>query len=107
MADCADSQENRVARGVTCEPGLLFFPCNNHPQVAFKLFKKLDWEKLDEAGDANPGSGGCADPQPVPETVKAAFLAAAARACDDPATAERLERTLDAKYLVRTNGSQA
>ena len=168
--------------GVTCEPGLLFFPCNNHPQIAFKLFKelghgdwtadsrrwerwalghyqgplfgggalnlvyhvptglfyprgssgldawsllwyepwaekretvlalwrkavrKLDWEKLDEASDAKPGSGGCADPQPVPETVKAAFLAAAARACDDPATAERLERTLDAKYLVRTNG---
>ena len=168
--------------GVTCEPGLLFFPCNNHPQVAFKLFKKLghgdwtadsrrwerwaldhyqsplfgggalnlvyhvptglfyprgssgldawsllwyepwaekretalglwrkaarklDWGKLDEASDARPGSGGCADPQPVPETVKAAFLAAAARACDDSATAERLERTLDAKYLVRTNG---
>ena len=168
--------------GVTCEPGLLFFPCNNHPQVAFKLFRnlghgdwtadsrrwerwalshyqdplfgggalnlvyhvptglfyprgssgldawsllwyepwaekretalglwqkavqKLDWGKLDEASDAKPGSGGCSDPQPVPETVKAAFLAAAARACDDPATAERLERTLDAKYLVRTDG---
>ena len=32
--------------GITCEPGLLFFPCNNHPQVAFKLFRKLghgDW----------------------------------------------------------------
>jgi len=36
--------------------------------------------------------------------VKAVFLAAAARACDDPATAERIEKTLDAKYLVRTNG---
>ena len=168
--------------GVTCEPGLLFFPCNNHPQVAFKLFKKLghgdwttdsrrwekwavdhyqnplfgggvlnlvyhvktglfyprgssgldawsllwyepwaekretvlglwqkaaaklDWGKLDKASDTKPGSGGCADPQPVPETVKAAFLTAAARACDDPATAERLEGTLDVKYLVRTNG---
>jgi len=32
--------------GVTCEPGLLFFPCNNHPHCALKLFKKLghgDW----------------------------------------------------------------
>ena len=32
--------------GVTCEPGLLFFPCNNHPHFAFKLFAKLghgDW----------------------------------------------------------------
>ena len=168
--------------GVTCEPGLLFFPCNNHPHFALKLFAKLghgdwtedarrwevwalghyqdplfgggalnlvyhvptglfyprgqsgldawsllwyepwaerretalalwrkaaaklDWEELDEAGDAKPGEGGCCDPQPVPATVKAAFLAAAARACDDPATAERLERTLDVKYLVRTNG---
>ena len=69
-----------------------------------KAVQKLDWGKLDEASDAKPGSGGCSDPQPVPETVKAAFLAAAARACDDPATAERLERTLDAKYLVHTNG---
>lgn len=168
--------------GVTCEPGLLFFPCNNHPHYALKLFKKLgygdwtadarrwedwalghfqsplfgggalnlvyhvptglfyprgqsgldawsllwyepwaekrgtaldlwqkavsklDWEELDEASDIHPGSGGCRDPQPVPVSVKAAFLAAAARACDDPATAERLEKTLDAKYLVRTNG---
>ena len=31
-------------------------------------------------------------------------LAAAARACDDPASAERLERPLDAKYLRRENG---
>ena len=32
--------------GVTCEPGLLFFPCNNHPHYALKLFAKLghgDW----------------------------------------------------------------
>ena len=33
----------------------------------------------------------------------AAFLAAAARANDDPTTAERLEKAVD-KYLVRTNG---
>lgn len=174
-------RENKYC-GVTCEPGLLFFPCNNHPHYALKLFKKLghgdwtadsrrwetwaldhfqsplfgggainlvchvptglfyprgqagldawsllwyepwaekretalvlwqkavkklDWKELDEASDAKPGSGGCSDPQPVPASVKVAFLAAAARACDDPATAERLEKTLDARYLVRTNG---
>jgi len=168
--------------GVTCEPGLLFFPCNNHPNYALGLFRKLghgdwtadtrrwenwavehfqspffgggalnlvyhvssglfyprgqsgldawsllwyepwsekretalalwkkaaaklDWKELDAASDAKPGSGGCCDPQPAPASVKAVFLAAAARACDDPTTAERLERTVDAKYLVRTNG---
>ena len=44
------------------------------------------------------------NPQQVPDTVLAVFLAAAARACDDPASAERLERPLDAKYLRRENG---
>ena len=32
--------------GVCCEPGLMFFPCNNHPHIAFALFAKLghgDW----------------------------------------------------------------
>ena len=36
--------------------------------------------------------------------VSAAFLSAAARACDDAETAARLEGPLDAKYLVRRNG---
>ena len=27
--------------GVTCEPGLLFFPCNNHPHYALRLFARL------------------------------------------------------------------
>ncbi len=34
--------------GVTCEPGLLFFPCNNHPHYALKLFAELghgDWSE--------------------------------------------------------------
>ena len=46
----------------------------------------------------------CMDPQQAPDTVLAAFLAAAARACGDPVTAERLERPLDAKYLRRGDG---
>ena len=166
--------------GVTCEPGLLFFPCNNHPHFALKLFAKLghgdwsadsrrweawaldhflyplfgggainllyhaktglfyprgsagldgwsllwyepwaekretslelwkkaaaklDWDAFDNPVDIKAGEG-CCDPQPVPPTVAAAFLAAAARANDDTVTAERLERAVDA-YLVRTNG---
>ena len=166
--------------GVTCEPGLLFFPCNNHPQVAFKLFKKLghgdwsadsrrwekwaldhflspffgggainllyhvksgmfyprgsagldgwsllwyepwaenretslklwksaagklDWEAFDNPSEVKAGEG-CCDPQPVPPSVSSVFLAAAARANDDPATAMRLEKAVD-RYLVRPNG---
>ena len=39
----------------------------------------------------------------MPPAVTAAFLAAAARACDDAATAERLERIAD-RALVRRDG---
>ena len=168
--------------GVTCEPGLLFFPCNNHPHYALKLFAilghgdwaadtrrwekwalshfktplmgggvlnllchtssglfyprgysgldawsllwyepwaeerstalelwskartMLDWKKLSEPSDAIEGRNNCMNPQQVPATVLSAFLAAAARACDDTETAERLETPLDAKYLQRKNG---
>ena len=34
--------------GIACEPGLMFFPCNNHPHVALRLFSQLghgDWTK--------------------------------------------------------------
>ena len=173
-------RENRSG-GVTCEPGLLFFPCNNHPHYALMLFARLGhgdwssyaakWEKwalahyprppmgggalklvyhvqtklFDPRGTpgldgwsilwyeawardrakaldlwksaaariewglyANPSDAvaghGCCDPQPVSASVAAAFLCAAARACDDPATAERLEKPLDSKYLVRCAG---
>ena len=167
--------------GVTCEPGLLFFPCNNHPHFALKLFavlghgdwsadarrwerwaldhyihpllgggalnlvchtktglfyprgysgldawsvvwyepwaenrgtalalweeskKRLNWEKFTVPADAVTEADNCMNPQQVPDTVLAVFLAAAARACDDPASAERLERPLDAKYLRREN----
>lgn len=37
--------------GITCEPGLMFFACNNHPHVALKIFHQLgygDWK-----GDAD------------------------------------------------------
>ena len=43
------------------------------------------------------------DPADVPPIATVTFLAAAARACDDPATAERLER-IAARSLVRRDG---
>ena len=167
--------------GVTCEPGWLFFPCNNHPHLALKLFaklghgdwavdarrwerwaldhflspffgggainlfysvdkemfyprgssgldgwsalwyeawaekretsldlwqmavEKLNWDEMDEASDAKRRDDGCCDPLAAPHSVVAAFLAAAARANDDPVTATRLEKAVD-RYLVRTNG---
>ena len=168
--------------GVTCEPGLMFFPCNNHPHVALALFAKLghgdwtadarrwerwalanyprpcfgggalnlvyhvrsglmlprgqggldgwsllwyepwaenratalalwreaaaqiDWPALEAAPPDSPAAeASCRDPAPVPPVVTAVFLAAAARACDDDASAERLERLAD-RALVRRDG---
>jgi len=171
-----------VGGGVRCEPGLLFFPCNNHPHVALRLFaalghgdwsrdaqrwedwalrhfrsplfgggvlnlvyhvrsgifyprgqpgldgwsllwyepwaadrgtacalwrdvaRQIDWTVFDRASDACRGIRTCCDPADVPATASASFLAAAARACDDPETAARLERSLDASYLKRADG---
>jgi len=62
------------------------------------------WERLTAPADTVTEADSCMNPQQVPDTVLAVFLAAAARACDDPASAERLERPLDAKYLRRENG---
>ncbi len=45
----------------------------------------------------------CCNPVDVPPVPTASFLAAAARACDDTATAERLERIIDAS-LSRRDG---
>jgi len=168
--------------GVTCEPGLLFFPCNNHPHVALRLFSNLghgdwtadaqkwekwalghftsptfgggafniiyhvksglfyprgnsgldawsllwyepwaenrdvavrlwqeaarclDWGALENPADEKDGSDNCCDPAKVAPTVAATFLAAAARACGDAATATRLESGVDSKYLRRDGG---
>ena len=167
--------------GVTCEPGLMFFPCNNHPHIALALFARLghgdwtadarrwerwalafypgpafgggalnlvyhvrsgimfprgsggldgwsllwfepwasnrasaialwreaaariDWNALETGADECGEEGGCPDPAPVPPVATASFLAAAARACDDPAAAERLEHLVD-RSLVRRDG---
>ena len=63
----------------------------------------LDWSRLDGCGDGT-GVIGCCDPRPVSASVASVFLAAAARACSDSETAERLERAVDAKYLRREGG---
>ncbi len=167
--------------GITCEPGLMFFPCNNHPHIALALFARLghgdwskdarrwerwalanyarpafgggalnllyhvqsgimvprghggldgwsllwyepwatdratalalwkdaaeriDWHFLETGADAREGGPMCCNPVDVPPVPTASFLAAAARACDDTATAERLERIIDAS-LSRRNG---
>ena len=167
--------------GVTCEPGLLFFPCNNHPHLALRLFSALGhgdwtadarrWEKWALAHYPDPAFGGgalrlvchvrsgfffprghngldgwsllwyepwaenrgsalalwrkaaarinwdalengpdaagefdpCLNPADVPPVAQATFLAAAARACDDPDTAERLEQVAG-RAIVRRDG---
>ena len=167
--------------GVACEPGLMFFPCNNHPHIALALFAKLghgdwsdeaqrwekwalghyvnplfgggllnllyhvpsgmfyprghsgldgwsllwyepwaadhstaqelwkyaaakiDWSHIETGVDARKGGIDCCDPVDVPPITVATFLAAAARACDDSATAERLER-IASRSLVCHDG---
>ena len=167
--------------GIACEPGLMFFPCNNHPHVALKVFARLghgdwsadarrwerwalahyrrpffgggalnlvyhvksgllyprgssgldgwsllwyeawaqdrrtalglwreavaaiDWDELWQPDDERAGAD-CNDPEPVSGALAAVFLSAAARACDDVPTAERLEKAVDERYLVRRNG---
>lgn len=167
--------------GITCEPGLMFFPCNNHPHVALTLFarlghgdwtkdarrwekwalahfakpllgggalnlvyhvrsgifypmgnggldgwsllwyepwatdrnsaltlwreaaRKIDWKELDTKPDASKEEFSCCNPVDIPPVVTASFMAAAARACDDAATAERLEKVAD-RFLSRRDG---
>ena len=176
-----DQIRESTCGGITCEPGLVFFPCNNHPHVALTLFgkmgygnwkpetrkwerwaldnftgplfgggainlvyhrksglfyprgssgldgwsllwyeawaddrrsatdlwkkaaAKIDWRKFTAPADVKGGKG-CLDPEPVPPSVAAAFLAAAARVCDDAETAMRLEKAVDTAYLVRKDG---
>jgi hypothetical protein len=167
--------------GISCEPGLIFFPCNNHPHIALALFSalghgnwtadarrwerwalahyvrpslgggalnlayharsnmlyprghngldgwsllwyepwakdrndalalwreaaaRIDWKTLENNPDSVAEFDACRNPAAVPASSVAPFLAAAARACDDRETAERLEAITDRK-LVRKDG---
>ena len=167
--------------GVACEPGLVFFPCNNHPHIALALFSRLghgdwtrdarrwedwalanfrnplfsggifnlvyhlrsgifyprghngldgwsllwyepwardratplalwreaaqriDWSGIENQPDVIAGQETCCHPVDAPPAASATFLAAAARACDDASTAERLEKIASA-CIVRKDG---
>ena len=42
LAKCvANSMRENPTGGVPCEPGLVFFQCNNHPQIALRLLELL------------------------------------------------------------------
>lgn len=46
LADVTAAQMRAGDGGVPCEPGLVFFACNNHPQIAFRLLEGMgygDW----------------------------------------------------------------
>ena len=63
-----EQMRNGPNGGITCEPGLMFFPCNNHPHIALALFSRLGygnwesdarrWEKWALSHYANPLFGG-------------------------------------------------
>lgn len=51
LAETTASQIRSGAGGVTCEPGLVFFACNNHPHVTFRLLEGMgygDWHWASE-----------------------------------------------------------
>ena len=46
LAEITAAQIREGECGVTCEPGLVFFACNNHPQITFRLLEGMgygDW----------------------------------------------------------------
>ena len=172
---------NGPGGGISCEPGLIFFPCNNHPHIALALFSalghgnwtadarrwerwalahygrpflgggalnllyhprsnmfyprghngldgwsllwyepwakdrdtalalwrevaaRIDWHAMETETDSVAEFDPCRNPAAVPASASAPFIAAAARACDDNETAERLEAITD-RRLVRKDG---
>ena len=88
--------------GISMVLGTSHFSPASKSRPGKKAAAKIDWTKLG-GPDARKGGFSCCDPADVPPVASASFLAAAARACDDPATADRLEAIL-APRLVRRNG---
>lgn len=68
LANVAAQQIMAGNGGITCEPGLVFFACNNHPHVAFRLLEGMGygdwrgasqkWEKWALAGLRATAGGG-------------------------------------------------
>ncbi|MFO7936900.1 MAG: hypothetical protein R6V06_04750 [Kiritimatiellia bacterium] len=68
LADVTAKQIRAGDGGITCEPGLVFFACNNHPHVTFRLLEGMDygdwraesekWEKWALAGLRATAGGG-------------------------------------------------
>ncbi|MDX9794618.1 MAG: hypothetical protein RBU24_14015 [Kiritimatiellia bacterium] len=51
LANVAAEQIRAGKGGITCEPGLIFFACNNHPHVTFRLLEGMgygDWRAESE-----------------------------------------------------------
>ena len=38
-----EQMRENASGGINCEPGLMFFPCNNHPHVALAMFSALGY----------------------------------------------------------------
>jgi len=38
---CARAMDGNASGGMCCEPGLVFFQCNNHPCVSFRLLEGM------------------------------------------------------------------
>ncbi|NLG00467.1 MAG: hypothetical protein GX565_09995 [Lentisphaerae bacterium] len=184
LAGVAAEQIRAGKGGITCEPGLIFFACNNHPHVTFRLLegmgygdwrtesdkwerwalaglratagggafrlvhheksglsmprgmpgfdgwcllwyepwastpgnsrrlwqlakKKINWDELSRDPVEQPERVECSDccnPLKVPTAATVSFLAAAARACGDCGSAERLETWLDRHFRKDERG---
>ncbi|HRR33010.1 MAG TPA: hypothetical protein P5026_02830 [Kiritimatiellia bacterium] len=184
LAEVAAEQIRKGKGGITCEPGLIFFACNNHPHVTFRLLEGMGygnwqaesekWERWALRGWRATAGGGafrlvhheksglslprgmpgfdgwcllwyepwasgpmnsrhlwqlakksilgdelfgepveqpervdfsdCCNPLKVPTAATISFLAAAARACGDEASAARLETWLDRHFRKDERG---
>jgi hypothetical protein len=68
LADVSAEQIRAGKGGITCEPGLVFFACNNHPHVTFRLLEGMGygawqaesekWERWALAGLRATAGGG-------------------------------------------------
>ena len=88
---------------------LWYEPWAERREISLGLWKKaegkIDWDDMDVASDERREEGSCCDPLAVPHSVTAAFLAAAARANDDPVTERRRTRRSEMCYNISALGN--